>query len=144
MSNKTILGDVGGSEMSKNITYEEWKALPRPDPKKMRLKSEIPKAVLVEVTPRMHAAVKAKPDKLRMIAEDADGNAVIDRPFRPRQRQEQPIVPDGPHSAVGAIKWGRGPWPTGIGNPVWSGDASRGDELVRHKYDIFAVLREDD
>jgi hypothetical protein len=101
------------------------------------------KVVAVEVTPRMQAAVKARPDKLRMIAEDADGNAVIERPYRPARRQEQPIVPDGPHSAVGAIKWGHAPWPGRVGNPFRDG-AGRGDELVRHQYDIFAVLREDD
>jgi hypothetical protein len=126
------------------MTYEEVlanpptglrkKRPPLPQPKPQR------KAVLAEVSPRMHAAVKANPEKLRLIAEDANGNAVVDRPYR-RTREEQPISPDGPHtSAVGAIKWGR----SGFPGPVWDSGGGRGDELVKRNYDIYAVLREDD
>jgi hypothetical protein len=42
------------------------------------------KALRVEVSPQFFEAVKAKPGKLRLVAEDANGVAVIERPRRPR------------------------------------------------------------
>jgi hypothetical protein len=119
---------------------QEWRAK-RPDPTKMRMKPKY-KAILAEVSPRMHEAVKAKPEKLRLIAEDEHGNAVVDRPYR--RRTEQPMVPDGPHSAIGAIRWGRSGWPISVGNPDWDTGGRRGDELVQRNYDIYTVLREHD
>jgi hypothetical protein len=92
----------------------------------------------------MHAAVKAKPEALRMIAEDAQGNAVIERPYRPKA--EAVLTPDRTTIAVGGIKWGRSGFGPGLPSvPAWdAGGVGRGDELVKHQYDIFAVLREDD
>lgn len=98
------------------------------------------KAILAEVSPRMHAAVKAQPEKLRLVAEDEHGNAVIDRPYR---RTEEVITPDRTTIAVSGIKWGRGGFGPGLPAPAWD-RGGRGDELVKHQYDIFAVLREDD
>jgi hypothetical protein len=137
MTNKTVLGGVGGDRLSPQQRKEldEWLAKPPPPVRRL-----LPKAILAEVSPRMHAAVQAKPERLRMIAEDAQGNAVIERPYRPKA--EAVITPDRV-GAIGGIKWGRGGWPNDIGNPVWDGPA-RGDELVKHQYDIFAVLREND
>jgi hypothetical protein len=120
-------------------TYEELKAQ-WPPPFRGRAKPR-PKVVAAEVSPRMHAAVKARPEKLRMIAEDEHGVAVIERPYRPRA--ETPIpVDNGGRAAVGAMKWGHAPWPNSIPTPRWTG--LRGDELVKRNYDIFAVLREND
>jgi hypothetical protein len=132
------------SEQTKSedeMTYEELKAELRRAPYRGRAKPR-PKVIAAEVSPRMHAAVKARPEKLRMIAEDEHGVAVIERPYRPRA--EQPIpVDNGGRAAVGAMKWGHAPWPGSIPTPRWNAEP-RGDELVRRNYDIFAVLREDD
>ena len=59
----------------------EW-LLAQPVPMKKR------KALHVEVSQRTFDAVKANPEKLRLIAEDADGNAVIERPGRPMTEAE--------------------------------------------------------
>jgi hypothetical protein len=138
-------------------SYEELLA-EWPPPFRGRAKPR-PKMIAAEVSPRMHAAVKAKPDKLRMIAEDAQGNAVIERPYRPRrepytpafgdygQRRapEKPVVIDnGGGVARGEMKWGQHtPWSVrGIPRPPER--SLRGDELVVHQYDIFAVLRQEE
>jgi hypothetical protein len=100
------------------------------------------KLVTVEVTPRMHAAVKAKPEKVRMSAEDADGNAVIERPaWRPPP--EKLIVPDGPQSGNGGSIWTRSGFPNGIASPFRDAVGS-GDELVQHKYDIYRLMPGDE
>jgi hypothetical protein len=140
VTNKTILGGVG-DRLSAEQRKELNEFLANPPPPQRRPK---PKAILAEVGPRMHAAVRAKPDKLRMIAEDASGNAVIERPYRPKT--EAMITPDRTTIAVGGIKWGRSGFGPGLPQaPVWdAGGGGRGDELVKHQYDIFAVLREDD
>jgi hypothetical protein len=132
---------------------DEWIA-ENPPPTGLRRKVK-PKAILAEVGPRMFAAAKAKPEKVRIVAEDEHGNAVIDRPYQGplrlteeqkhelrRRRQQQRFVPDGPHSSVGEIKWGHDPWGGGIGNPRWKEGAREGG--VISNYDIFAVLREND
>jgi hypothetical protein len=135
----TILGGVG-DRLSAEQRKELDEFLAKGPPPGVRLKR---KAVLAEVSPRMHAAVKAKPEALRMIAEDASGNAVIERPYRPKA--EAVITPDRTTIAVGGIKWGRSGFGPGLPQaPVWDVPGGRGDELVKHQYDIFAVLREDD
>ena len=134
----TILGGVG-DRLSAEQRKELDEFLAKGPPPGVRLKR---KAVLAEVSPRMHAAVKARPEALRMIAEDASGNAVIERPYRPKA--EAVITPDRTTIAVGGIKWGRSGFGPGLPQaPVWDAPG-RGDELVKHQYDIFAVLREDD
>jgi hypothetical protein len=140
MSNKSETTSVGGGadrlSPEQRKALDEWFAKGPPPVRQL-----LPKAILAEVSPRMHAAVQAKPEALRMMAEDADGNAVIERPYR-RPRSEEVLTPDRV-GAVGGMKWGRSGWPNDIGNPVWDRPA-RGDELVKHQYDIFAVLREND
>jgi hypothetical protein len=122
------------------MTEEEW--LEKNPPLFLR-KPPRPKAILAEVGPRMRAAVEANPSELKLIAKDANGNTVIDRPYRaPRKEQAMGVDTRG-GSAVGAMKWGRDTMLPGQG-PVWNSPESRGDELVRRNYDIFAVLREDD
>jgi len=78
----TILGGVG-DRLSTEQRKELDEFLAKGPPPGVRLKR---KAVLAEVSPRMHAAVKAKPDALRMIAEDEHGNAVS----RPSSKDESP------------------------------------------------------
>lgn len=137
----TILGGVG-DRLSAEQRKELDDFLAKGPPPSVRLKR---KAVLAEVSPRMHAAVKAKPEALRMIAEDASGNAVIERPYRPRPKTEAVLVPDRTTIAVGGSKWGRSGFGPGLPQaPAWDAGGGRGDELVKHQYDIFAVLREDD
>lgn len=146
-SETTILGGVGDdAKPAGGMSYAELLANP---PTNVRRKQPQPqpqrKAVLAEVSPRMHAAVKARPEALRMIAEDAQGNAVIERPYRHR-KVEAVITPDRTTIAVGGSRWGRSGFGPGLpAVPTWDvGAVGRGDELVRHQYDIFAVLREDD
>ena len=141
----TILGGVGGG-LSAQERKELDEFLAKGPPPGVRLKRPKPKAILAEVSPRMHAAVKARPEALRMIAEDASGNAVIERPYRPRPKTEAVLVPDRTTIAVGGSKWGRSGFGPGLPSvPAWDvGGTDRGDELVKHQYDIFAVLREDD
>jgi hypothetical protein len=42
------------------------------------------KALRIEVSPRTFEAVKANPGELKLIAKDRHGNAVVERPHRPR------------------------------------------------------------
>lgn len=125
----------------KELTLDEMLAMPIPRVKKR-------KVVIAEVGERMHEAVKAKPEKLRMIAEDEHGNTVIERPYRASHQPPQSVVPDGPHSATGEIRWKRrneGWDHPKIGNPYWDerfGRSSYPDEsMVVHEYDPVAVLR---
>jgi hypothetical protein len=118
--------------------FEEFMAAPIPLPRPR------PMAILAEVSGKMHKAVKARPQDLKLVAKDEHDNVIIERPFRPRR--EERIAVDGPHSAVGEMRWGREgePWGNGIPTPSWNAGGGRGDELVKRNYNIFAVLREDD
>jgi hypothetical protein len=117
--------------------FEEYIAKGIPKPRR--------KAIVAEVGTRMFEAVRAKPEKLRLVAEDEHGNAVIDRPYRPRNPRDDRYVPDGPSSAVGQIKWGHNPFTAKIGSPFPAGGVvGRGDEFVQRNYDIYACLREND
>jgi hypothetical protein len=90
--NTSAAGGGGGADRlspQQRKELDEWLAKPpppMPEPK--------PKAVFVEVSPRMHAAVRARPEKLRLIAEDADGNAVFEKPAAAGNARD------------GAVKWG--------------------------------------
>jgi hypothetical protein len=124
------------------MTMEEWIAK-NPPPPFESLRKPRPKAILAEVGDRMRAAVEANPSELKLIARDAHGNTVIERPHREPRREQAMGVDNKGGSAVGAMKWGRDTMLPGQG-PVWNSPEGRGDELVRRNYDIFAVLRGDE
>jgi hypothetical protein len=130
-------------ETEKPMTEEEW--LEKNPPLFLRDPPR-PKAILAEVGPRMRQAVEDNPSELRLIAKDADGNTVIERPYRTPRNEEAMGVDTRGGSAVGAMKWGRdGIGPLRSRRPNWDNPASGpGDHLVRRNYDIFAVLRGDD
>jgi hypothetical protein len=127
-------------ETEKPMTEEEW--LEKNPPLFLR-KPPRPKAILAEVGPRMRQAVEANPAELKLIAKDADGNTVIERPYRAPRKEEAISVDTRGGSAVGAMRWGRDTMLPGQG-PVWNSPEGRGDALVRRNYDIYAVLREDE
>ena len=114
-------------ETEKPMTEEEW--LEKNPPLFLRNPPR-PKAILAEVGPRMRQAVEDNPSELRLIAKDAAGNTVIERPYRapekakkeapeeeeamvaPTKRTEQAMSVDTRGgSAVGAMKWGGNPMP---------------------------------
>jgi hypothetical protein len=138
----------GESIMKKNetekptaeMTEEEW--LEKNPPLFLRNPPR-PKAILAEVGPRMRAAVEENPAELKLIAKDANGNTVIERPYRAPRKEEAMSVDTRGGSAVGAMRWGRDTMLPGQGL-VWRDREGRGDALVRRNYDIYAVLREDD
>ena len=110
--------------------FEEWVRLnPPPTFEEILKRRAAKKAILAEVGPRMRQAVEANPAELRLIAKDAHGNTVIERPYRapekakkapeeeeamvaPTKRTEQAMSVDTRGgSAVGAMKWGGNPMP---------------------------------
>jgi hypothetical protein len=126
----------------------EW-LLAQPVPMKKR------KALHVEVSQRTFDAVKANPEKLRLIAEDADGNAVIERPGRPMTeaeaaRHNQRVLAERRAEAQ-ANRRRQDPGPEDrdqhwVERRGWDGvtrfaPGSERNEYVVSDYDIFAVLR---
>jgi hypothetical protein len=123
------------------------------------------KALRIEVSRRTFEAVKANPSELKLLAKDANGNPVIERPHRPRTGTiSESEVGTAEYERIRGESRGR-PRPdlvevSRFGEPLdqyWierrdrhSGevryvpdDGSR-NPFVMHAYDIFDVLREDD
>ena len=124
--------------------FEEWVRLnPPPTFEEILKRRAAKKAILAEVGPRMRAAVEENPAELKLIAKDANGNTVIERPYRAPRKEEAMSVDTRGGSAVGAMRWGRDTMLPGQGL-VWRDREGRGDALVRRNYVIYAVLREDD
>jgi hypothetical protein len=149
MSNPKTLPPLGPNERP-NLTPAqiEW-LLAQPVPMKKR------KALHVEVSQRTFDAVKANPEKLRLIAEDADGNAVIERPGRPMTeaeaaRHNQRVLAERRAEAQ-ANRRRQDPGPEDrdqhwVERRGWDGvtrfaPGSERNEYVVSDYDIFAVLR---
>ena len=125
------------------------------------------KALRIEVSKRTFDAVRANPGELKLLAKDANGNPVIERPVRPRTgpisedevghaeyeriRQEsigRPRLVEPAAGSLPALPYGSAP------DQRWS--AQRGfdgvtryrpdngsSSNVTHVYDVFDVLRED-
>jgi hypothetical protein len=154
----------GAGDPYAGMSYAEFLANPPTGfLRKQPLAKPKPKAVFVEVSARMHAAVRARPEKLKLIAEGADGVAVIEKPAAAGR------------SRVGAVRWGEAlseaavgteayerlrAQPGGRGSEPGSGSppdqrwklrqgryvpdtrGDRADGYVVSDYDIFAVLKE--
>jgi hypothetical protein len=136
---------------------------PRP-----KVRKAVRKALRIEVSPRTFEAVKANPGDLKLIAKDRYGNAVVERPHRPRTgpisesdvgtaeyeriRQESMGRPrPGPVAGtLPALSYGSAPDQRWVERRLWNGetrfvlDDVRSNPNVRHVYDVFDVLREDD
>jgi hypothetical protein len=110
-----------------------------------------PKMLHVEVTPKTFRAVQANPGELRLIAKDANGNTLTDRPHRLsdaeiRARNEE-YLRNRQSVGGGGPEFGRPQDQYWEGRRGWNGevyyrpdDGSR-NEYVVSDYDIFAVLR---
>jgi hypothetical protein len=126
-------------------TYEEVM-------RRKALKAQRRKALMIEVKPRTFEAAKDNPSEVKIITKDRHGNTVTERPHRMsdaeiRARNEAYLASRG-----------RDGLPPEFGKPrdqYWVEQRSRysdevrfvrdnGGGLVRHQYDIFEVLREDD
>jgi hypothetical protein len=122
------------------------------------------KALRIEVSPRTFEAVKANPGDLKLIAKDRHGNAVVERPHRPRTgtisesevglriRAEsigRPRLVEPGAGRLPALPYGSAPDQRWVESKTWTGetryvrdDGSRNPN-VTHVYDVFDVLRED-
>jgi hypothetical protein len=109
-----------------------------------------PKMLHVEVTPQTFRAVQANPSELRIIAKDAHGNTVTERPHRLsdaeiRARNEA-YLRNRQSVGGGGSEFGRPQdryWT--LQRDRHSGETryvpERGNQYVVSDYDIFAVLR---
>jgi hypothetical protein len=91
-SETTILGGVGGAESNRpfpDITPEQAEWL-----KRQPIRQAKPKLLHVEVSQRTFDAVRAKPERLVVRAEDAQGNAVFEKPAAAGR------------SRTGRVRWG--------------------------------------
>jgi hypothetical protein len=127
------------------------------------------KALRIEVSPRTFEAVKANPGELKLIAKDRHGNAVVERPHRPRTgtiseaevgsaeyeriRAEsigRPRLVEPAAGRLPALPYGSAPDQRWVERRTWTGetrfvrdDGSRNPN-VTHVYDVFDMLREDE
>jgi hypothetical protein len=168
MSETTKAGGGAGGPYA-GMSYEELLANPPTGfLRKRSLAKPKPKAVFVEVSARMHAAVRARPEKLRMIAEDAQGNAVIEKPaaagnartktvkwgeplreselgkeeYERRRTQPGQAVPASGSQSPPDQQWKRKRGWDGSERYVPDTRGDRADAMVVSDYDIFAVLKE--
>jgi hypothetical protein len=118
------------------------------------------KALRIEVSPRTYEAVKANPSDLKLIAKDAHGNTVIERPARRRmteaemaERNQRLFAERRAEAQANQRRADPGPSaPDQRWTPqrTWSGEVryrpdNRGSNpFVTHVYDVFDVLKEDE
>jgi hypothetical protein len=141
---------------------------PSPYGPNARLKVRRRKALRIEVSQRTFDAVRANPGDLKLLAKDRHGNAVVERPHRPRTgpisesevgpreyeriRAEsigRPRLVEPQAGSLPALPYGSAPDQRWSAQRGWDGvtryvpDNGGSNPNVSHVYDVFDVLRED-